>query len=74
MSCNDMEMFPASLCQLKLEEFYFERNPLITHTPIPTVRRKQIFQLRVSLSFLLVVSNKHKVLCIYVVLAMSKLI
>ena len=54
MSCNRLELFPTELAQLKLNEFYFENNPLLPHIPVPAEQEYEVLPLRVS---------SHHVIC-----------
>ena len=49
VSCNELELFPASLSGLKLQEFYFENNPLLPHIPVHAIQEEEVFQLSVCL-------------------------
>ena len=48
VSCNQVELFPLELGQLKLKEFYFENNPLLPHIPVPAEQECEVLPLRVS--------------------------
>ena len=48
VSCNELELFPLELSQLKLREFYYDNNPLLPHIPVPAEQETEVLPLRVS--------------------------